>query len=59
MELLVTVLIISILAAVAVPEYRKAILRSRFKALYPLAQSLAQAQEIFYLENGDYANAFV
>ena len=54
-ELLVVVLIIAILAAVAGPQYKKAVLKSRFSNLYPVAQSLAQAQENFYLSAGDYA----
>ena len=55
MELLVVVLIIGVLAAVAVPQYKKAVLKSRFKTLYPVARSLAQAQESYYLGTGDYA----
>ena len=54
-ELLVVVLIIGLLAAVAVPQYKKAVLKSRFKTLYPVARSLAQAQESYYLGTGDYA----
>jgi len=55
-ELLVVVLIIGILATVAVPQYQKAVLKSRFHTLYPVTQGLAQAQEIFYLGNGEYAD---
>ncbi len=54
-ELLVVVLIIGILAAIALPQYQKAVLRSRFAALKPLAKAVKNAQEIYYNEHGQYA----
>ena len=53
-ELLVVVLIIGILAAVAVPQYQKAVLKSRFATIKEMVQSLANAEEIYYLANGEY-----
>jgi type IV pilus assembly protein PilE len=53
-ELLVVVLIIGILAAIAVPQYRISVLKSRYSALYVNLKSLAEAEERFYLENGQY-----
>ena len=54
-ELLVVVLIIGILAAVAVPQYQKAVAKSRYAALKPLAKAVKDAQEVFFQGNGSYA----
>ena len=53
-ELLVVVLIIGILAAVAVPQYQKAVAKSRIGAILPLMKSIVQAEEIFFLHNNRY-----
>jgi type IV pilus assembly protein PilE len=55
-ELLVVVLIIGVLAAIALPQYRKAVLKSKYVSLFHATNALAQAQEEYYLINGVYAN---
>ncbi len=57
-ELLVVVLIIGILAAVAVPQYQKAVLKSRYATLKTMVDNLVKAETVFKLANGDYASSF-
>ena len=57
-ELLVVVLIIGILAAVALPQYQKAVIKVRAAAVMPLVKALGQAQEKYFLEHGEYAASF-
>ena len=55
-ELLVVVLIIGILAAIALPAYQRAVMRSRFVRMLPGAKSIAQGNEAYYMEHGQYSN---
>ncbi len=57
-ELLVVVLIIGILAAIAVPQYQKAVLKSRLHQGVSLVESIYQAQQSYYLTHGDFAYNF-
>ena len=55
-ELLVVVLIIGILAAVALPQYNKTVYKTRFGTLKTLTHSLMQAEQVYYMANGEYTN---
>ncbi len=56
-ELLVVVVIIGILAAVALPQYQKAVERSRIISALPLLKAVYNAQKVYYLANGKYATS--
>ena len=51
-ELLVVVLIIGILAGVALPQYNKAVMKSRISEMYTLRSNLEKSIDLYILENG-------
>ena len=54
-ELLVVVLIIGILAAIALPQYTKAVERSRVSAATQWLGDAATAQSIYYMQHNEFA----
>ena len=57
-ELLVVVLIIGVLTAIALPQYEKAVEKSKASQALTLLRALVSAQEEYYLANGTYATSF-
>lgn len=57
-ELLVVVLIIGILAGVALPQYEKAVMKSRYSNLMATVNALGAAEEAYYMATGQYTNDF-
>ena len=57
-ELLVVVLIIGILSAIALPQYEKIIEKSRATQALIFLRNIADAQKVYFMENGTYARKF-
>ena len=55
-ELLVVVLIIGILAAVALPQYQKVVLKTRLMQYIQYVSAIQKSNMLYYMENGKYAN---
>lgn len=56
LELLVVVLIIGILAAVALPQYRKVVEKSKMTEAITVARAIADAQQRYYMVHNTYLN---
>ena len=48
------VLIISILSAIALPQYRLAVAKSHVAAVMPVLMNIKKAEKVYYLANGEY-----
>ena len=57
-ELLVVILIIGVLAAVALPQYQKAVMKSRFATLQLLGRTYERAAQEYIAANGEWPSNF-
>lgn len=57
-ELLVVVLILGILVAIALPKYQESVEKSIMQEAITNLKTIAQANDVFYLTNYRYANAY-
>ncbi len=55
LELLIVVIIIGILAAIALPQYKKAVAKAELAQIINITKSVMQAQERYFLTNNKYA----
>ena len=56
-ELLVVVLIIGILAAIAVPQYQKAVAKAELAQIISITRNIKEAEELYFLANGKYSTS--
>ena len=57
-ELLVVVLIIAILAAIALPQYQKAITKAHMAKMRTMLEEVVRAGKLYYLRTGEYPTSF-
>lgn len=57
-EMLAVVLIVGILAAVAVPQYERAVEKSRATQAFILGKNLVEAEELHFLSTGAYTDSW-
>lgn len=57
-EVLIAVLIIGILAAISVTQYKKAVMRSKAAQMQTLLNAVVKASDQYYLQNGKYPTKF-
>lgn len=53
-EILIVVLVIGLLAAIALPQYRKSVVKSRLSTMKNLIRKASDGAELFYMSNHSY-----
>ncbi len=57
-ELLMVVLIIGILSAIALPQYKRAIEKSRYAEIEEMIHNILSAEQRYYLDHGTFTDTF-
>lgn len=57
-ELLVVVLIMGVLAAIALPQYKRAFIKSKAAQMYDAVAAMARSAQTFYMVQGEWPIAF-
>ncbi|MCR5505111.1 MAG: prepilin-type N-terminal cleavage/methylation domain-containing protein, partial [Elusimicrobiaceae bacterium] len=57
-EILVVILIIGVLAAIALPQYNMAVMKSRYSTMMNIVNAISDAEERYYLLHDEYSATF-
>ena len=57
-EVLVVVLIIGILTSIALPQYQKSVMKSRYSTLMQMVESITEAEEVYFSTYNKYTDNF-
>lgn len=57
-EVLVVVLIIGILTSIALPQYQKSVMKSRYSTMMQIVESIVEAEDVYFTTYNKYTDNF-